>query len=45
MTVQAPHNLTLQFLQKLLAETEPDVAVTSFEVRFAVTAGRNTRNS
>jgi hypothetical protein len=45
MTTQAPNNLTLQFLQKLLAETEADVAVSSFEVRLALAAGRNTKNS
>ncbi|XP_023711647.1 uncharacterized protein LOC111866692 isoform X2 [Cryptotermes secundus] len=31
MTMQAPHNLTLEFLRKLLAEAEPDVTVSSFE--------------
>lgn len=31
MSTQTPPNLTLQFLRKLLAETEPDVCISSFE--------------
>jgi hypothetical protein len=32
MATTAPHNLTLGFLQKLLAGTEPSVRISSFEV-------------
>jgi hypothetical protein len=32
MSIQTPPKLTLQFLQKLLAEAEPDVRISSFEV-------------
>lgn len=32
MSTQTPPNLTLQFLRKLLAEAEPDVCISSFEV-------------
>jgi hypothetical protein len=45
MATLAPHNLTLEFLQKLLAETEPDVVISSFEVRFALAAGETERQA
>jgi len=32
MSTQMPPKLTLQFLRKLLAEAEPDVSISSFEV-------------
>jgi len=32
MSTQTPPKLTLQFLRKLLAEAEPDVCISSFEV-------------
>jgi hypothetical protein len=36
MSTQTPPNLTLQFLRKLLAEAEPDVCISSFDVSFIV---------